>query len=260
MDLNLKGKSALITGGYKGIGRAVADVLAAEGCNLHLAARDAAALETAATELATKFGVKVEAHAADLSERANVEALAATCTGVDFLVNNAGAIPGGTIDAIDDDRWRESWDLKVFGYITMTRAFFRTMSERGAGVIVNIIGSAGQVPDARFICGSTANAALIMLTQSLGAVGIDHGVRVVGVNPGPISTDRMRTMMETKAEAEYGDRSRWRELLSHMPLGRGGTPEEVADVVAFLASERASYVSGTVIPIDGGFSNRGKVF
>ena len=260
MDLNLKGKSALITGGSKGIGRAVADVLAAEGCDLHLAARDGAALETAAAELAAKFGGKVEAHAADLSERANVEALAATCAGVDILVNNAGAIPGGTIDAIDDDRWRESWDLKVFGYITMTRAFFRTMCERGAGVIVNVIGSAGQVPDARFICGSTANAALIMLTQSLGAVGVDHGVRVVGVNPGPISTDRMRTMMETKAEAEYGDRSRWREFLGHMPLGRGGTPEEVADVVAFLASERASYVSGAVVPIDGGFSNRGKVF
>ena len=260
MELNLKGKSVLITGGSKGIGRAVADVLAAEGCDLHLAARDGAALEAAAAELAAKFGVKVDVHAADLSMRANVEALAATCAGVDILVNNAGAIPGGTIDDIDDDRWRAGWDLKVFGYITMTRALYRAMCARGAGVIVNVIGAAGEVPDARYICGSTANAALIMLTQALGAVAVDHGVRVLGVSPGATSTDRMRTLMETKAEAEFGDRTRWQSFLGHLPLGRGGTPEEVADVVAFLASERASYVSGTVVPVDGGFSNRGKVF
>ena len=260
MELNLQGKSALITGGSKGIGRAVADALAAEGCDLHLAARDAAVLETAAAELAEKFGTKVEVHATDLSQRANVEDLAAKCVGVDILVNNAGAIPGGTIDDIDDDRWREGWDLKVFGYITMTRALYGAMCERGAGVIVNVIGVAGEVPDARYICGSAANAALMILTQSLGAVSVDHGVRVVGVNPGPISTDRMRTLMETKAEAEYGDRTRWQGFLGHLPYGRSGTPQEVADVVAFLASERASYVSGTVVPIDGGFSNRGKVF
>ena len=260
MDLNLKGKSALITGGSKGIGRAVADVLAAEGCDLHLAARDAAALETAAAELAEKFGAKVEVHATDLSRRANVEDLAAKCAGVDILVNNAGAIPGGTIDDIDDDRWREGWDLKVFGYVTMTRALYRAMCERGAGVIVNVVGAAGEVSDASYICGCAGNAALIILTQSLGAVGIDHGVRVVGVNPGPISTDRIRTMMETKAEAEFGDRSRWREFLGHLPHGRAGTPQEVADVVAFLASDRASYVNATLIPIDGGFSARRKVF
>lgn len=257
MELNLAGKTALITGGSKGIGLAVAKVLAEEGCNLHLAARTETDLEAARRGIIESHNVAVTTHATDLSDGDVARQLAADCADIDILVNNAGAIPGGTLGQIDEPIWRAAWDLKVFGYINLCRAVYDAMAARGSGVIVNVIGLAGERPSAGYIAGCTANAGLMAFTRGLGAASVDQGVRVVAVNPGLIATDRMVTLMEKRADNEFGDKTRWREFLTGLPMGRAGEPEEVANVVAFLASDRSSYVSGTVVTVDAGTSSRG---
>jgi len=257
MDLHLNGKSALITGASQGIGRSVARTLAAEGVTrLHLAARSKAGLEALARELEADHGAQVSVHPLDLAARGAAAALADQVGDVDILVNNAGAIPGGAILEIDEERWREAWDLKVFGYINLTRAAYRRMKARGDGVIVNVIGMAGERPLAGYIAGSTGNAGLMAFTRALGGGAPDDGIRVVAVNPGLVATERLKAILSVRAEQTFGDKARWPELLSQQPFGRAAEPEEVASVVAFLASPRASYVSGTIVTIDAGAAQR----
>ena len=256
MDLGLKGRSVLITGGSGGIGLATARAFAAEGCALHLAARTAEKLRAARTEIVHDFDVPVTVHAVDLSGAEHALRLAAACADVDVLVNNAGAIPGGAIEEIDDGRWREAWDLKVFGYVNMMRALYAEMRARGRGVIVNVIGTVGDQRPADYAAGLSANAALAALTRALGGESLDHGVRVVGVSPGDMTNERGMEFLRRQAEKEFGDPGRWRERLSRLPGGRAATSEDVADAIVFLASPRAGYVSGTVLIIDGGMGSR----
>src|SRR5205085_1805945 len=133
--------------------------------------------------------------AADLAESRNVDKIARDFTDIDILINNAGAIPGGSLLEVDEARWRAAWDLKVFGYVNMCRAYFALMKARQAGVIVNVVGNAAQTHDPEYICGVAGNAALTAFTQSLGSVSTRDGVRVVAVNPGPASTERPITLM-----------------------------------------------------------------
>jgi len=252
MNLNLTSKTALVTGASRGIGLAVAQALAAEGCHLHLAARDAASLKRACAAMRETYGVDATPHAADLGATGATDALAHEAGTVDILVNCAGAIPQGTLTGVAESAWRQAWDIKVFGYINLARAVYRGMSERQRGVIVNIVGVAGQQPAPGYIAGCTGNAALLSFTQALGAESVDRGVRVVAVNPGATETDRQTSRWKARAKAELGDESRWRELTAGYPFGRLATPAEIADVVVFLASERAGYVSGAVITVDGG--------
>ena len=254
MDLGLAGRSALVTGASKGIGLASAWSLAREGCNVHLAARTAADLEKARAEIAGRFGVSVEIHATDLSVGDNARALLDACKDVDILVNNAGAIPGGSIEAVGEPRWREAWDLKVFGYINTCRAALANMKARGRGVIVNVIGAAGERPSAGYIAGAGGNAALMAVTRALGASSTRYGVRVVGINPGLIETDRLITLARTRAQAQLGDAERWRETLD--PTFPPGMPAHIGDMVAFLASDLSANTTGTIITIDGGASAR----
>jgi NAD(P)-dependent dehydrogenase (short-subunit alcohol dehydrogenase family) len=256
MDLGLKGRSALVTGGSRGIGRAVAERLAEEGVNLHLAARGMEALQTAAAQIHASHGVSVAVHEVDLARRGAPEALGEACAGVDILVNNAGAIPTGGIAEVDAEAWRTGWDLKVYGAIDLTRRVYAAMKERRQGVIVNVIGLSTARP-ARYMAGATANAALNAFTRALGGASMDDGIRVVGVNPGWIRTERMIGMLRAQAEKRFGDEERWVELLKGQPAP--GEPAQVADMVAFLASERAAHVSGTVINVDGGASARGGI-
>jgi NAD(P)-dependent dehydrogenase (short-subunit alcohol dehydrogenase family) len=145
--LDLAGKTALITGGSRGIGRAVAEELAAAGCNCVLVSRNAGDLKAAQAAIEKQYGVSVQNESLDLSDSRNVAALAAKYPGIDILVNNAGAIPGGTLAAVDEGRWRTAWDLKVMGTINMTRAFYPLMKARGGGAIINIIGNAARTRD-----------------------------------------------------------------------------------------------------------------
>ncbi len=256
MELNLKGRTALITGGSRGIGYGVAEALAAEGCNLHLASRSAESLAAARKRLTDKHGVQVTVHALDLSTRDNAISLVSACGPLDILINNAGAIPQGTVTGLDDKAWREAWDLKVFGFINLTREVYRDMCAKKRGVIVNVVGVAGERPAANYIAGSMGNAALMAMSRALGADSPDHGVRVIALNPGAIETDRQVVRWKARAKKELGDENRWRELTTGFPFGRLGTVAEIADTIAFLCSDRSSYTTGAVITIDGGASWR----
>ncbi len=251
MDMHLSGKRVLVTGGSKGIGRASAMALAAEGCSLVLAARDPAALTEAAGLIRSRHQVQVETVPADLSQSGEAARLAEAAGAVDLLVNNAGAIPPGTLLQVEEAQWRAAWDLKVFGFINLTRALYPVLKARG-GTVVNVIGSAGESFDAAYIAGSTGNAALMAFTRSLGRAAPADGMRVVGINPGPVATERMETMLRARAERDLGDAGRWAELTRAMPFGRAATPEEIADAVVFLASPRSGYTTGTILTINGG--------
>ena len=242
MDLNLTGRRVLVTGASKGIGRACAEALAAEGCEVLIAARNPAP------------GPK--AKAIDLSQQGAPEALAAWAGEIDVLINNAGAIPGGDLLKVDEETWRRAWDLKVFGYINLSRQVYAAMKKRGRGVILNIIGSAGEKMDAAYIAGSTANAGLMAFTRALGGASHADGIRVLGINPGPVSTDRLVGLYKQRAETLLGDAGRYQELFANMSFGRPGTPEEIAAAALFLVSDRSSYTSGCILTIDGGLSSR----
>lgn len=260
MDLRLAGKCALITGGSKGIGRAAAESFAAEGCNLVLVSRTANDLAAAKEQIARKANVRVDTVAADLSDSKYVDQLAKNFPNVDILVNNAGAIPGGKLLDIDEKAWRKAWDLKVFGYVNMCRAFYRVMKERGSGVIVNVIGNAAQTRDPEYICGVTGNAGLMAFSQSLGSVSPHDGIRVVAINPGPVETERLVGLMKRKALDRTGDADSWRDLLKPLPFGRACSPEEIGSMITFLASDRCGYNSGSVVTIDAGHSARSMSF
>jgi 3-oxoacyl-[acyl-carrier protein] reductase len=256
MELHLGGKSVLITGGSKGIGLACAEGFAAEGCNLHLASRTEADLVAARDAIISRHDVEVTIHALDLSDSTNVDTLADRCADIDILVNNAGAIPGGDIQSVDEKTWREAWDLKVFGYINMTRRFYPLIKGSGGGVILNVIGLAGVRVDPKYVAGSAGNASIIGFTNAMGAHALEDGMRVLGICPGPVQTERITTILKTRAKDEKGDESRWQDYFAGMPLNRPATVEEVADVTTFLCSDRASWLTGITINVDGGAANR----
>ncbi len=259
MDLGLSGRKALITGASKGIGRATARLLAEEGCDLVLVARTVADLEAVRDQIRAEHNVGVSVVPLDLSRGDAARGLPRDCPDVDILVNTAGAIPGGTVEEIDEPRWRQAWDLKVFGYVNLTRAYFTLMKARRRGVIVNIIGSAGEKLDAGYIAGSAGNASLMAFTRALGGASADAGVRVVGINPGPVATDRLVMLLRKRAQDRLGDAERWAELVKPMPFGRAATPEEIAAMAAFLASDLSGYTTGTIVTIDGGAAHRSAI-
>jgi NAD(P)-dependent dehydrogenase (short-subunit alcohol dehydrogenase family) len=260
MELRLKGRTAVVTGASKGIGFAVARTLAAEGCELHLVSRTRSALDEAAARIRADHPVSVSVHALDLARSESVSILLSATGTPDILINNAGAIPGGDLQAVDEARWRAAWDLKVFGYINLSRAYYAAMKQRGHGVIINVTGLAADRLDAGYIAGSTGNAGLNAFTRTLGSYSLEDGIRVLAVSPGAVETERLVTLMRTRAADRLGDAERWREFVEGLPCGRPASVEEVADVVVFAASDRASYLSGIVITVDGGHNARGGSF
>ncbi|HKC44387.1 MAG TPA: short-chain dehydrogenase/reductase [Burkholderiales bacterium] len=247
MKFGLEGKHVLITGGSKGIGRACALAFAAEGCKLHLVARDPGRLEAAREAVLAQHPVEVQVHPADLRDGQAVKRIAAECAAAEILVNNAGDIPGGSLDQIDEAKWRHAWDLKLFGYVNMTREMLANMRARSRGVIVNVIGMAGEKPSWDYICGAVANAGLAAFTKGLGAKSLEFGIRVVGLHPPATRTDRITSLLKTVAKNKYGDESRVDDVLKDGSFGRVIEPEQVADTVVFLASPRASHLSGVVL-------------
>jgi 3-oxoacyl-[acyl-carrier protein] reductase len=221
-----------------------------------LVARTAADLEAVRSAIVAKHNVAVRLYPFDLSDSSNVDRLAAECPETDLLVNNAGAIPGGDIAQIDEARWRAAWDLKVFGYINMTRRFYALMAARKQGVIINIVGAAVENPDFDYVAGSSGNASLMAFTRAIGGTAPRDGLRVIGINPGPVMTDRLVNLMRTRAHARFGDAERWTEFMKPLAFGRAAKPEEIAWMVAFLASDRSGYTTGSIVTIDGGGSSR----
>ncbi len=259
MELGLTGRKALITGASKGIGEAIALRFAQEGVHLALVARTAADLAEVKKAIQGRWNVEVQTFALDMSESKNAQLLARECGHFDILVNNAGSIPRGTVEEIDEERWRKAWELKVFGYINMTRAFYALMRKRRSGVIINILGTGGERLDSRYICGSAGNAALIAFTRALGGNSPEDGLRVVGINPGPVATDRLISLLQKEAKDRFGDAERWSELVKPMPFQRAGTPDEIAVMTVLLASDLSAYTSGTVVTIDGGQVHQGSL-
>jgi 3-oxoacyl-[acyl-carrier protein] reductase len=255
MSRGLHGRKAMVTGGSKGIGRATANRLAAEGVQLALVARGEAELAKACAEIAAEHGVAVTPIVADLAQSDAPARAVATATdalgGLDILVNNAGSSPFGSLEVVSDDDWQTSIDLKLMGYVRCTRAVLPVMKERG-GVVVNVIGMAGRSASPSYVLGSL-NAALLHFTKSAAEFGGKDGIRVMAVNPGLTTTDRMEDAIEVwSTDAEMtNEEFRAAYLDDKVPLGRFTTPEDVAEAITYLCSDAAAATTGSAIQLDG---------
>ncbi len=254
MKLGLDGKVAIVTGGSKGIGRATALGLIAEGASVMLCARGAEAL----AEVAAAAGdarARVGTIAADLTDGAAIKRVVARAVElfgrVDILVNNAGSARTGEFLKLDDQAWLDDWQLKFFGYVRMAREILPLMERQGSGVILNVIGAAATNPRRSYMIGGAANAALNHFTKALADEGGRSGLRVVGINPGPILTERLLKMRTALTQSSESADEAFRKMT---PLGRVGTPEEVADLILFLVSDRAAFIHAANITIDGGYT------
>ena len=260
MDLHLTGKNVLITGASQGIGAGLARTFAAEGANMWLTARNTANLESLKAEIARDYPASnVTLFPLDLTEAGAAERLCGAAGDVDILINNAGVIPSGSLSDIDEATWRAGWELKVFGYINLCRLYYPRMKAAGSGVMINNIGNGGEVSDPRYIAGAVGNASLMMLTSALGGSSLNDNIRVVGVNPGPVNTDRIYNMLKKRARDVFGDAERFKELENTYPLGRPAHVQEITDLIAFLASDRSGYTTGTIFSVDGGIASRRSV-
>ena len=251
MDLGLKGRTALVTGGSKGIGLACARTLASEGVRVAVCSRSRVNVDAALAELPGAFGVTADLRSAD--EAAKVVATVSQELGpLDILVTSAGAAARTAPPDLSPAKWREAMDNKYFSYINVIDPAVKRMAARGAGVIVNIIGNGGKVAAPTHLPGGAANAALMLATVGLAAAYAGHGVRIVGVNPGLTHTGRVRAAMKAVAASEgISEEEALRRNTAAIPMGRLGDPEEVAAFVAFLCSQQASYLTGVVVSMDG---------
>lgn len=257
MNFGIEGRKALVTGGSLGIGRACAEALVAEGVHVAIAARDEERLNAVADELAANSNVQVGSVVGDLSQVADVMHVIASATEllgqIDILVNNAGSAPLGTIGEIDDATWQSSFDLKLMGYVRCARAVMGPMRERRWGRIINVIGNGGHFPTAKYIAGGAINAAILNITQALAEECGPDNVLVNGVNPTATATDRWSQLVKQRMEMTgETEQEVYRASAARNPLGRIGEPEDIANMVTFLCSERANFVNGALIEVDGG--------
>lgn len=257
MDLQLGGKTALITGGSEGIGKAIADVLTKEGVDVAICARRKEPLETTANELAKATGRKVVAIPADLTkdaDAANFVKVAAEALGrVDIMINNAGSAPGGIIETLTEKDWEQALQLKFMGYVRCLRYALPLMVKQGGGRVINLIGNDGVKPSYWEIAPGAANAAGQNLTKSLAGQYGKHGISFVAVNPGPVRTERWDGLVKAMSRDMNISYEEADTLApSSIPMGRIAEPLEVANLVAFMASPLMHYVNGTMIEIDGG--------
>jgi NAD(P)-dependent dehydrogenase (short-subunit alcohol dehydrogenase family) len=257
MDLNLKGKTALVTGGSEGIGKSITEVLAAEGVDVAICARRKEPLEATAKEIAKKTGRKIVPIAADLTKDADAANFVKTAVKelgrIDIMINNAGSAPGGVIETLTEDDWEKALQLKFMGYVRCLRYAIPIMVKQGGGRVVNLIGNDGVKPSYWEIAPGAANAAGQNLTKSLAGQYGKAGISFVAVNPGPVRTERWAGLVnamsrDMKISHEEADKL----APSSIPMGRIAEASEVANLVAMMASPLMHYVNGTMIEIDGG--------
>lgn len=254
----LSGKAALVTGASKGIGRAIADRLSAEGAVVALLARDEATLRMVATDIEARHGVRAVAIAADLASeegcRTAAERVIGALGGLDILVNCAGDTKAGSFPAQPDADWTTGFALKFFGAVRLTRALWEPLKAR-SGTVVNIGGAAAYTPSAGFMIGGAVNAALAHFSKSLSKQGLADDVNVNIVHPGATVTERMENLIRQEAAAEGLPESEIRRRnWERAGIRRLGTPEDIAETVAFLCSPRARHIQGVGIAVDGGFT------
>lgn len=254
MELGLTGKVGLVTGASRGIGRAIAEQLAAEGMRLALVARSRELLEELAGSLPTETLVQ----AVDLREADAPAKVVASAVdrfgGLDVLVNNAGATKRGDFLDLPDSDWEDGFALKFYGAMRCSRNAWPHL-QRSGGAIVNIVGVGGRTGSAEFTIGGAVNAALLNLTKCLADRGVTDGVRVNAINPGSIATERLQGRLRTfAAERGLEEAAAAAEMARAMKVARFGEPAEIAHAVAFLASPRASYCQGVVMDVDGGLT------
>ncbi len=254
----LSGKAALVTGASKGIGRAIAARLAAEGADVALLARDKAALGLVATEIEARHSVRAVAIAADLSTEADCITAAdegiAAFGGLDILVNCAGDTKAGSFPEQSDADWTSGFALKFFGAVRLTRALWEPLKAR-RGTVVNIGGAAAHTPSAGFMIGGAVNAALAHFSKALSKQGLADDVNVNIVHPGATVTERMETLIRQEAAAEgVPENEIRRRNWERAGIRRLGTPEDIAETVVFLCLPRARHIQGVGIAVDGGFT------
>jgi 3-oxoacyl-[acyl-carrier protein] reductase len=247
---------AFVTGASKGIGRATAIELAREGCDVAITARGRELLEKTAQEIANETGRRILPMTGDMSVTEDVDRTVSEAIDrlgrIDVLVTCAGSSPGGLLEDLTEEQWFTSLNLKFMGYVRTCRRVIPHMKERGGGSIVLVVGNDGLKPSYWEMTAGVANAADINFASSLAEQYGPLGIRVNTVNPGPVNTDRWDLLEKAFARDKGVDQERAHALAEgSIPLGRIAEPEEVANVVAFLASPRASFVNGAHIPIDG---------
>jgi 3-oxoacyl-[acyl-carrier protein] reductase len=259
VDLGLSGKVALVTGASSGIGRSTAAVLAREGAEVMITARRGPELEQAVAEMTAACGGRAEYVVADLRELSApslvVERTIEMFGGLDILVNNGAPAGMGGLFEWDEAEYGLAFEAKAFAYLRAARAAVPQMRARGGGVIVNVAGLAGRNAQSGYLLGTMSNKAIHGMNKALADELAGDGIRVVCIDPGAVGTDRFETAMRHAA----GDRGiSLEQAIDHMarniPLGRVGTPEDLADVIAFVVSERASYITGSTVVVDGGLS------
>ena len=257
MDLGLKGKVALVTGGSGDIGLAVARRLAAEGAEVVLTARRAQPLRAAARAVADGCGRPVLAVTGDMTRPPDIRRVVDRARErhgkIDILVNSVGAASAGPFAELSKRDWEASFASKVLGQVLCAKEVFPHMCRQRWGRIVNLIGSHGRLAPAYAMPAGVTNAGLLNFTQALAKLGAPANVLVNGVNPGPVTGRRMDYVIRGRAAAESISLTVARRVITdRIPLRRFGTPEEIADVVCFLASERAAFITGALIDVDCG--------
>ena len=255
LELNLTGQAAIVTGGSEGIGKAVAAKLAEEGCRVAICARRRDVLEAAAEEIRQATGAEILAVPADVTRLEELErffaATAKAFKTIDILVNNAGRSAGGYFEGVTEEMWQEDFDLKFWAAVRGARLAIPYMKSRGRGGIINITHPGGKAPGASSVPTSISRAAGIALTKALSKDMAEHGIRVNTVCLTNIkSAQGVRAWQALGTSQSYED---WcTEQGKGVPLGRLGEAREVAELVAFLVSERAAFITGAAINIDGG--------
>jgi NAD(P)-dependent dehydrogenase (short-subunit alcohol dehydrogenase family) len=251
MQLDLNGKIALVTGGSRGIGLACARSLASEGARVVISSRSQANIDAALQQIPGAIGIAADL-ISDEQALALVERIEAEIGGLDILVNSAGAARRTPPNDLTPAAWRAAMDAKYFSYINVIDPVVKRMAARRQGVIVNIIGSGGKVASPTHIAGGAANAALMLATVGLANAYADSGLRIIGLNPGATETERVAEGLKAEAKlAGITEEEALSRAINRIPLGRMATPEEIANVVTFLSSSKASYVTGVVLNMDG---------